>query len=103
MATYPLWGVVHGESVPDFFAKEFLPLNKSDNILAKVAAESGPLRPQRVASSSPLKCHMGFPRYWSGCTPRLMRIAMTSTIVSPALASNFILFIRRYISLVSSS
>ena len=34
------------------------PLNNSDKIFAKAAAESGPLRLQRVASSSPLKHHM---------------------------------------------
>ena len=70
------------------------PLYKSDNIFARAVAESGPFRPQRVESSSPLKCHMGFPRYWSGCTPRIMHIDITSIIVSPYLASIFILLIK---------
>ena len=39
------------------------PLYKVDKIFVRVAAESGPLQPHRVASSSLLKSHMGWPLY----------------------------------------
>ena len=44
----------------------FSPLYSSANILTKAADVSGPFRPQRVASSSQLKFHIGRHRYWSG-------------------------------------
>ena len=61
----------------------FSPLYKPDKIFTRSAADPGPLRPWRVASSSPLKSHMGWPLYWSGCTPRIMHVAMTPIIVRP--------------------
>ena len=37
----------------------------------------------RKGPASPLKSHMGWPLYWSGCTPRIMHAAMTLIMVSP--------------------
>ena len=52
-----------GPDSPAALAKILSVLYKSNSIFARVAGESGPLRPQRVASYSPLRCQMGFPRY----------------------------------------
>ena len=59
------------------------PLYNADKIFTRSATDPDPLRPQRVASSSPLKSHMEWPLYWSGYTPRMMHVAMTPIMVSP--------------------
>ena len=70
------------------------PLYNADKIFIRSTTDPGPLRPQRVASSSLLKSHMGWPLYWSGYTPRIMHSAITPIMVSPEWANNLIQPIR---------
>ena len=105
MATYPLWGVVQGESVPRFHAEEFLlfpfvqngqyPRQSSGGVWTLTATVGGIIFPVVVPHGlPPILKRLHSPHY---------AYCHNLTMVSPDLASNFILLIRKCISLVSSS
>ena len=69
------------------------PLYKVDKIFIRSAADPGPLRPWRVASS-PVEIPHGVASILERLHPRIMHIAMTSIMVNPDRAKELIRHIK---------